>query len=54
VRPGSPAGKWLRAGVEEWEEPLHPGPRGGKLTHSPPQCNTFATNFPTEFHLGTG
>src|SRR4051812_44647691 len=58
--PGSPATwpaapplgeKKRRIEVEEWEEPLHPDPRGGNLTHALPQRNPICTFSPTSGHL---
>src|SRR4051794_19615714 len=43
--------KKRRIEVEEWEEPLHPDPRGGNLTHALPQHNPICTFSPTSGHL---
>ncbi len=57
-----PAKKELRAGVEEWEEPLHPGPRGGEanplsptmqlrlhiFSHFAPQTPQIGAQLPSE------
>src|SRR3954471_18844965 len=39
--------KWTRTEVEEWEEPLHPGPHVGLLPHNPPLSNPTCTSSPT-------
>src|SRR3954451_12934165 len=39
--------KKRRIEVEEWEEPLHPDPRGGNLAHALPQSNPICTFSPT-------
>src|SRR3954451_22020827 len=39
--------KWTRTEVEEWEEPLHPGPHAGLLPHYPPLSNSTCTSSPT-------
>src|SRR5262245_59518902 len=36
--------------VEEWEEPLHPGPLPRLVPHYPPQSNSNCTFSPTRFH----
>src|SRR4051812_34849795 len=39
--------KMRRIEVEEWEEPLHPDPRGGNVAHALPQSNPICTFSPT-------
>src|SRR3954469_21046487 len=39
--------EWTRTEVEEWEEPLHPGPHVGLLPHNPPLSNPTCTSSPT-------
>src|SRR4051812_23562907 len=39
--------KWTRTEVEEWEEPLHPGPHGGLVPHYLPLSNSTCTSSPT-------
>src|SRR3954452_1906606 len=50
---GAAEGHWVGAGVERWEEPLHPGSLDGLLPHSPPQNNPCCTRIPTDVHEGT-
>src|SRR3954447_19643677 len=38
---------WTRTEVEEWEEPLHPGPHVALLPHNPPLSNSTCTSSPT-------
>src|SRR3954447_1500929 len=39
--------KWTRTEVEEWEEPLHPGPHAALVPHYPPLSNSTCTSSPT-------
>src|SRR3954465_3881379 len=41
------ARKWTRTEVEEWEEPLHPGPHVALVPHNPPLSNSTCTSSPT-------
>src|SRR3954452_20313276 len=38
---------WTRTEVEEWEEPLHPGPHVALVPHYPPLSNSTCTSSPT-------
>src|SRR3954465_12746113 len=39
--------KETRTAVEEWEEPLHPGPHAALVPHYPPLSNSTCTSSPT-------
>src|SRR4051812_33225442 len=40
--------EWTRTEVEEWEEPLHPGPHAALVPHYPPLRNPPCTFSPTD------
>ena len=44
---GAGRGRWTRTEVEEWEEPLHPGPLPTLLPHILPLSNPSCTSSPT-------